>query len=214
MGLDVFDNIRARRPGDDSDWFEQSFIANLGDVIRSVGVLTAREGLPPVDGTSPARDWDALIAQVRSVAQDTRQGGGQGRRPASQQDTGQALQPRSGEIEMGLRQREMQAQNLLRSAHRRLDEAAARMTEADEKVRAAEDRARAAEARAAAMIEAAERRAAQAEEAARSALDWLQRLRQAAPAPFAAQPAPFPAQPARGPAEPQGVASRLFRRVA
>lgn len=195
MGLDVFDSIRARRPGDDSDWFEKSFVANLGEVIRTVGAQNAREDQLLVDGTSSARDWDALIAQVRNAAQDARQ--------VAQQ----VPQQRSGEAEASLRQREMQAQNLLRSAHRRLDEAAARMSEADEKVRAAEDRARAAEARAAAMIEAAERRASQAEEAARSALDWLQRLRQATPT-------SFPAQPAREPSAPAGTVSRLFRRVA
>lgn len=195
MGLDVFESIRARRPSGDSDWFEQNFIANLGDVIRSVGAQNARGGLPSVDGTSPARDWDALIAQVRNAAQDARHG------------SLQASQPGSGEAEASLRQREVQAQNLLRSAHRRLDEAAARMNEADEMVRAAEERARAAEARAAAMIEAAERRATQAEEAARSALGWLQRQRQA-------EPTPSPAQPVRRPAAPAGAVSRLFRRVA
>lgn len=158
MGLDVFGSIRATRPSSECDWLEQSFVANLGAVIQSVGAMNEREGLAPVDGASSPRDWDALIAHVRKAAH----GPGTPGVAASQ-----------------VRQREAQAQALLRSAHRRLDEAAAREAEAEARVEAAEGRARAAEMRAAAMIEAAEARARQAEEAARSALDWLQRLRQA-----------------------------------
>ncbi|WP_238191629.1 hypothetical protein [Methylobacterium frigidaeris] len=126
--------------------------------------MNEREGLPPVDGSSPPRDWDALIAHVRRAARGP------------------------GENGTPNRDRELQAQTLLRSAHKRLDEAAAREAQAEARVRAAEarvraaeDAARAAEERAAATIEAAEARARRAEEAARSALDWLQRLRQAGP---------------------------------
>ncbi|MCF4129309.1 hypothetical protein [Methylobacterium sp. SyP6R] len=161
MGLDVFESIRATRPSSECDWLEQSFVANLGDVIQSVGAMNAREGLTPVDGASSPRDWDALIAHVRKAACDP------------------AVPSGPGGSELQARHREAQAQALLRSAHKRLDEAAEREARAEARVRAAEDRARAAEARAAATIEAAESRARRAEEAARSALDWLQRLRQA-----------------------------------
>ncbi|MGF3027578.1 hypothetical protein ACQVP2_32835 [Methylobacterium aquaticum] len=160
MGLDVFESIRATRPSSESDWLEQSFVANLGDVIQSVGVMNERQGLTPVDGASSPRDWDALIAHVRKAA----------RGPVG---------PVGADITMQARHREAQAQALLRSAHKRLDEAAEREAQAEARVRAAEERARLAEARAAARIEMAETRARRAEEAARSALDWLQRIRQA-----------------------------------
>ena len=39
MGLDVFGSIRATRPSSECDWLEQSFVANLGEVIQSVGGL-------------------------------------------------------------------------------------------------------------------------------------------------------------------------------
>ncbi len=161
MGLDVFESIRATRPSSESDWLEQSFVAKLGDVIQSVGAMNEREGLMPVDGASSPRDWDALIANVRKAAREPGQPNG------------------TGGDEWQVRQREAQAQALLRSAHRRLDEAAEREARAEARVKAAEDRARAVEMQAAAMIEAAEARARRAEEAARSALDWLQRLRHA-----------------------------------
>ncbi len=160
MGLDVFGSIRATRPTSECDWLEQSFVANLGDVIQSVGAMNRREGLTSVGGASPTRDWDALIAHVRKAAR------------------GPVAPVAPVEDDVQVRRREAQAQMLLRSAHKRLDEAAAREARAEARVKAAEDRARAAEMRAAAMIEAAEARARQAEEAARSALDWLQRLRQ------------------------------------
>ncbi|MET7242793.1 hypothetical protein ABZT49_05450 [Methylobacterium sp. EM32] len=171
MGLDVFQSMRATRPGTECDRLEQSFVTNLGGVLRSIGAITAREGLTPVDGASPPRDWDALIAHVRKAASAP------------------------GEADTQLRERELRAQTLLRSARKRLDEATALEGQVESRVRAAEarahaaeartlaaeDAARAAEARAIVMIEAAEARARQAEEAARSALDWLQRLQQAGP---------------------------------
>jgi hypothetical protein len=171
MGLDVFQSIRATRPGTECDRLEQSFVANLGGVLQAVGAITAREGPTPVDGASPPRDWDALIAHVRKAASGP------------------------GEAETQLRQRERLAQTLLRSARKRLDEAAALEDQVEARVRAAEarahaaeakalaaeDAARAAEARAVVLVEAADARARRAEEAARSALDWLQRVRQAEP---------------------------------
>ncbi len=121
MGLDVFESIRATRPSSESDWLEQSFVAKLGDVIQSVGAMNEREGLMPVDGASSPRDWDALIANVRKAAREPGQPNG------------------TGGDEWQVRQREAQAQALLRSAHRRLDEAAEREARAEARVKAAED---------------------------------------------------------------------------
>ena len=113
MGLDVFGSIRATRPSRESDWLEQSFVANLGEVIQSVGAMNQREGLTSVDGASPPRDWDALIAHVRKAA----------RAPVA-----------PDESDSQVRHREAQAQALLRRAHKRLDEAAMREAKAEARV--------------------------------------------------------------------------------
>ncbi|UHC16525.1 hypothetical protein LRS73_00840 [Methylobacterium currus] len=133
--------------------------------------MNEREGPASTDGIAPPPD--ALIVQARQAACGP------------------------GEAETQVRQRELRARTLLRSAHKRLDEAAAREAQAEMRVRAAEERLRVVEARAAARVEAAEARARRAEEAARSALAWLQRL----------QPAEFGGGPAA--AQPPGL-----RRVA
>ncbi|AWN45318.1 hypothetical protein DK419_02415 [Methylobacterium terrae] len=123
MNFDFFERLRASRPGDESDWFEESFVANLGEVIRSVGVMNARHGLAPVDGRSPSRDWDRLIAHVRDAARA------------------------AGE---GEERHERQVRDLLDGAHARLDAAEARARAAEARaealIAAAELRARRAEA--------------------------------------------------------------------